>query len=946
MDINSPRLSKIRDRIEDYTEVETALMIPFLLAFVFLTRFALPLQDNSLREVAFSSTSGYLTYQRSHEIAQTLTPNFLSDQFTYPFVEAARTGFVYELFIGLQSAILGGSPETTAMLLKIYTVVFFAIAVVMLYFLVKELTSSEIAVLSSVLFVAFPGSTLTNSVATSGSVFSFELALLFTTLYFVNRLLQYVNENPVLFTDTGLLKTGEDLPGVRRFWTLFVGSVLFTSLYAWTQIHAPMVLAGVFFITGFFYVGMWSENRKNKEHIQGVLFLLSSALVASTALRGAVIDFPIGEIYSYTFAIIFVASTTLALALWWFITVKDIPTSVSQFVTQSNRNEQLFARRRISWAIFFVSGAIPAAVAISERGWSNIREYMVGASGSQPLQVESYYQIFQPLTSQNVQNIFLSEFGTFAYVGLIGLAAYVLLEVYDAYSGYVTTREGVLIGMGIAFTVPQIFATTFMMYFAVVASVFSAILIHRIFEYVDLTDTPLNNLKGYQIIIVVMVLVLFIPTLVYPVSGTVAVEAQSTNVESGSWGSTAEFLSEIESESDDEDAVAITWRSGSPYIGATEGVRTTSYSQQSAEFASKYLLSTTEDNADKVLDEYNTGENPEYIVINSNMAYAESDFGWIAETHPDYTARDFFTPVYNQDTGRYAFGINEQKYYESLLVRMYFYHGSAYEQQPIAVTYQKNTVRGQEFAVTKTTDGFKKTDHVQKFDSIRKANQYVNPTDENGDPIETNDVRHVGGVGLHAQEPVPALEQHRYIGSSEQDIRNSRALRTHAQTVSEYSSGLTLADFIIEGSETKVFERVEGATISGSGAPPNSRVRVLLTLTNENTGQQFRYIQITQSDKNGNFEMRVPYSSTGTPEEYHVQPVNAEYHIISQQIQLSAGEDGELQQTVNIKYSSVEVTEEQVQTGDNPESVELEKISRERLAEILGTQQKSDNEQN
>ena len=60
----------------------------------------------------------------------------------------------------------------------------------------------------------------------------------------------------------------------------------------------------------------------------------------------------------------------------------------------------------------------------------------------------------------------------------------------------------------------------------------------------------------------------------------------------------------------------------------------------------------------------------------------------------------------------------------------------------------------------------------------------------------------------------------------------------------------------------KVFERVPGATVQGQG-PPNSSVAAAVEIQSPTTGSAFIYRQTATTDAQGNFEMTLPYSTTG-----------------------------------------------------------------------------------
>ena len=62
----------------------------------------------------------------------------------------------------------------------------------------------------------------------------------------------------------------------------------------------------------------------------------------------------------------------------------------------------------------------------------------------------------------------------------------------------------------------------------------------------------------------------------------------------------------------------------------------------------------------------------------------------------------------------------------------------------------------------------------------------------------------------------------------------------------------------------KTFERVDGATVEGNG-PANAEVEASVQME-MSSGETFVYRQFVRTDENGDFEMTVPYSTTGYDE--------------------------------------------------------------------------------
>ncbi|MFB6283504.1 MAG: oligosaccharyl transferase, archaeosortase A system-associated [Halobacteria archaeon] len=62
----------------------------------------------------------------------------------------------------------------------------------------------------------------------------------------------------------------------------------------------------------------------------------------------------------------------------------------------------------------------------------------------------------------------------------------------------------------------------------------------------------------------------------------------------------------------------------------------------------------------------------------------------------------------------------------------------------------------------------------------------------------------------------------------------------------------------------KTFEKVEGAKIKGQTDKPNQNLVLIGNFRMQNTGRNFTYAQRTTSDSDGNFEVTVPYSTKGS----------------------------------------------------------------------------------
>jgi dolichyl-diphosphooligosaccharide--protein glycosyltransferase len=125
---------------------------------------------------------------------------------------------------------------------------------------------------------------------------------------------------------------------------------------------------------------------------------------------------------------------------------------------------------------------------------------------------------------------------------------------------------------------------------------------------------------------------------------------------------------------------------------------------------------------------------------------------------------------------------------------------------------------------------------VRRFDSLAEARAYVR---EDGSA-------QVGGVDGIPAERVPALEHYRLVHAS--------ASEYDTETLSGRERGARM----------KTFERVPGATVRGR-APPNATVTASVGLSPAD-GAAFTYRQRARAGPDGEFELTLPYSTTGYDE--------------------------------------------------------------------------------
>ena len=278
--------------------------------------------------------------------------------------------------------------------------------------------------------------------------------------------------------------------------------------------------------------------------------------------------------------------------------------------------------------------------------------------------------------------------------------------------------------------------------------------------------------------------------------------------------------------------------------------------QQGATDAAEFLLATNETAANdmRVVEGEDDGEGTRYVMIDWKLAEPallvrqggittlSGKFGAPVTFYQNSGAddpnaanpeRDILLSAQNRALGTSL----SQAHFESMRNRLYHHHGSAIPVQ---------TSRGVPVVV------FERALTNEAGDTIgyRAPRLYYNSTVEEARQFAAaNQPAQVGGVeflpGIVGQESVqyprervPALEQYRLVHATEQQS--------------------PLGDPYL-----KTFERVEGATVQGSGAPAGATVTAAVQMRIPTSNETFLYTQQATADEQGAFTMTLPYSTTG-----------------------------------------------------------------------------------
>lgn len=313
--------------------------------------------------------------------------------------------------------------------------------------------------------------------------------------------------------------------------------------------------------------------------------------------------------------------------------------------------------------------------------------------------------------------------------------------------------------------------------------------------------------------------------------------------------------------------------------------------QEGATQAAQFLLATNESQAEREIADVSDSETAQtrYVAVDYKMALTNSRWGGKFFAPPNFVEnksisdyRLFVRGIKQTESGLRYIRFNESKrvvvgtiqrpaYYHTMTTRLYRYHGSMKEPRPIVTdwTMRRGTNSKGEPVSINVIPTSKNKSLVRTFGSMEAAQSYV----------QNHSTSQIGGIGGLPNDRVPALEHYRLVNvSTESGIRigeDTRAapfltsqpglytmLRKGADLGLSYGTIGALAER--NPAWTKIFERVPGATIQGEG-PPNSYVYASVRMKPAPTNAAaFTYTQRARTDAQGNFEMTVPYATTGT----------------------------------------------------------------------------------
>ncbi len=544
-----------------------------------------------------------------------------------------------------------------------------------------------------------------------------------------------------------------------------------------------------------------------------------------------------------------------------------------------------------------------------------------------------------------------NQFGFAIYAMFLGMA--VLLT--RPFAGKEYRAEHLLVVVwGLFLLSMALTQVRFFYYLIMPVSVLSAVVVAWAFNLLQLDRlTKVTNIKSYQAMSLgIIVMVLFVP-LLPPLASTTAMDVGDSAVPSSDasiWSGPNQFMQDNTpapgnyGEYDNADQVQYTGtyphpgESGYDYPDGSYGVMawwdyghliTTQAEriphanpfQQNARSAATFFMSKSEERAETVLDAIeatgdgvtdvpteeleqmiaegdNEGEPIKYVMIDDQIAaFNPGKFqaitGWTDDSFDDFTSTQEFqvydpqgliNPNASPTTGETinATGLDET-YHNTMLASLYYDDGIGKDHYRLVHESEQTTL----------------------FGSVQVGDQ---------------------GTLINVRLLYPS-----------QALGGASPLQVALQ-----NPQVTLFD-VRQAPQLKTFERVEGATLEGQAQNANHSVMIQADIQT-NTGREFTYNQITETDGDGNWNITVPYATNnelGPEDGYTNTSVTAvdDYRVIAaespQLVQFGLAQPAE--------EGSVSVPEQAIYDGDTI-SVDLEEPASYELSDFEAPDQVEPNE--
>ncbi|WP_299263725.1 oligosaccharyl transferase, archaeosortase A system-associated [Halorientalis sp.] len=876
-------IGTVLEDVQDWYHIPTLVVLLGFMLWVRVQSWSNFVGDG---RVFFSGNDAWYHYRQTLYVVNQWPQTMPFDPWTYfPYGTASgQFGTLFDQLVATAALIVGlGNPseQTVAMTLLVAPAVFGTLVAIPVYFAGRRLGGRFGGLVSVLILALSSGSFLNRSlVGFSDHQVAEALFQMVAVLAIMTAIAVAEEEMPVWE-----LVANREWDALRRpaGWATLAGVAL--ALYIWVWPPA-LLLVGIFGVFLVIQMNLDYLRGHSPEHVAfvgvvalGVTGLLSLVPVSTFEVTG--VDF------SFMQPLLAFAVAAGAVFMAWLARQVDSAD---------------IDRRAYPGIVFgaIAAVAVLAAVAVPEVFGYIVKntERFIGLGGGAQAQTigEAQPLPIGDLLPRLFGNYGLAWFGAFA-----GLLVLLIGQIRG------TERRGETVFV-MLWTVMMLLATLtqvrFGYYLSLPVAVLNAYLVALIAKYISPSGS-LEEVETFQVLTIIAVLILVIAPMIVPLASnsSTAVQAGSRAGPSSGVVGWTDSLDWMENNTpapgtyggadnrmeftgsfprvDDYDypggayGVMSWWDYGHWITQRAERIPNANPFQQGAGDAANFLLAPNEKQANDVLATVSEDNaKTRYVVIDWKMVntYSRLSRGKFFAPivfNESTTATDYYSRVIDISSGqpRVGYNLKTQRYYESMVNRLWQFHGSGQQPQPIVMDYDTRQAQSGELKVLPTDD----RQPYRVFNSMRGAREFV----------QNDSTAQVGGVGPNPPEAVDALEHYRLVHRSDTSAiqRGSPYARGFQREVSSLAGGVGqvrnssrnqlrgIQNILLGRGNpappwTKVFERVPGATIEGTG-PANRTVIASVQMQPSTTNATFRYTQRAQTGPDGEFNMTVPYSTTG-----------------------------------------------------------------------------------
>ena len=931
--LDNPYVERLR---EQYHVPALVLVFIFMLA-VRLQTFGKFVTDNGVR---FSGNDPWYHYREVVYTVQNWPHTMDFDPMTgYPVgIENGQFGTLFDQILATIALIVGlGNPSdhTIRLVMVLAPPVMGSLAAIPTYYVAKRLHSRLTGVVAAISLALIPGVFLSRGLVGVADHHIAEVLFLMIAAAVLMWAFDRANAETVVFE----LFDDRDRDALREGLLPALAAGIAAGLYLWVW-PAGILFIGITAVFYTLYAGLlvWRDQTPEPVLIAGAVANVVTAGMALLAFDGMALSATVMGPVQVLFPLGTAAGCVFLAVLARQFEQHDAPAGAYPVTLAALVVGGLAALAVLTPDLFaFLKNNTMRAIGFGQHaGIMTIGEAQPLIGNGNP---------FQSILIQYGMLFFTALAGVGLMVGRVGRK---VLAREDAATDLFTIVLFVFITLA-AFT-----QVRFNYYLAPLVAVFAAFAVIRIFEVTKIVGQPVRELETYQWMALIMVVgLVFMPILVYPLgANSVARGTYHSPGDYNAWEEPLDWMNdntpEYESidqygtyetpENGDYDydsdvyGVMSWWDYGHWTTVTAERAPVANPFQQHAEESAQFLLAQNESEAESVVSDMEGDAQAKYVAVDWKMVTPSSKFGAPVVWHPDLEQDDMYENVYVEgENGQYQYGMTtlKQRYYESMMVRLYHYHGSAVAPTNLVVDYEQSTATApdgstQQVKVAPQAQPGQTPPVIRSFNNSREAQQFM----------QQEETAHYGGVGLHPRERVDALEHYRLVKTSPQSALSAQDYMNNLQQYAQYDQSLRVNDFTRNPAWVKVFERVPGATVKGSGAPPNATVLAQVQMNDPTQNQPFVYRQFVESDEDGEFTMTLPYSTTGYdeygPETGHTNVsvrATGEYQFYSVQQELVVDENGNQSVSYNQWSATAHVSEGQVNGAtDEPVTITLEKM--------------------